>query len=189
MTSKISTLILAIACLAVGLFSSCQSSKIAYGNSYYFKATPKAVPQKEVSPETQQVIASVEKVPMKEVSATERKEALEQKITNLQHHQKQIEETQAALDQASTAQEKREVRRQQRAEKKAFRQELKQLTREIRTAPQEVQKENLSSNGRLGLIFAAIGLILLLVVPGSVGTILGTILLVVGILLLILDLV
>lgn len=189
MTSKISTLILISACLTMALFSSCQSSKIAYGNSYYFKATPKAKAPKVLPSETQPLVASVEKVAEQIPSAAEREEAIMQKISNLQSYQKQLEETQTALDQATTASEKRKVRRQQRGKKKAFRQELKQLSRELRTAPDEVQKENLSKNGRLGLIFAAIGLILLLVVPGSVGYILGTILLVVGVLLLILDIV
>jgi len=189
MTSKISAFILIAVCLTTVLFSSCQSSKIAYGNSYYFKATPKVLSQQEAPPKAQEIVASVKKAPRNEPSATERKEAIEQKILNLQNYQKQLEETQTVLDQASTAQERREIRRQQRGEKKALRQELKQLSREIQLAPEEEQKENLSKNGRLGLIFAAIGLVLLLVVPGSVGYILGTILLVVGILLLILDLV
>ncbi|MGB3587390.1 MAG: hypothetical protein WBA23_12660 [Tunicatimonas sp.] len=189
MTSKISTFILVFTCLAAIFFSSCQSSKIAYGNSYYFKATPKATPQKAILSETKPAIASLKKVPVKVPSATERNEAIVQKISNLQNHQTQLEETQTALNQATTAREKREVRRQQRGKKKVIRQELKQLSRELRAAPEEVQKENLSKNGRLGLIFAAIGLVLLLVVPGSVGYILGTILLVVGVLLLILDLV
>ena len=90
---------------------------------------------------------------------------------------------------ATSTEAKKVFQKQQRAERRAFRRDVKKLTKEIRQAPDEVQKEYLSSNGRLGLILAAIGLVLLLVVPGQIGYILGTILLVVGILLLILDLV
>ena len=171
------------------LLSSCQSSKTAFGNSYYFKATPKTIADSSEEGDDKQAVASIESIQNEPTSLEERKEALDRKIVSLENRQKSIEQTKADIKRASTPQAKRAFRKEQRAEKKAFRGELKELVKDIRTAPEELQTENLSSNGRLGLIFAAIGLVLLLVVPGQVGYILGTILLVVGLLLLILDLV
>lgn len=189
MSAKTAIALLVNFCCIAMLLSACQSSKIAYGNSHYFKATPKSSVVAAEKPEI--ATASIEEVksPAPSVSVEKSKAAIEEKIASLQVRKERVEQAQASVDQATAPAAKRTFRKQRRSERRAFRQDLKQLTREIRQAPEEVQKEYLSSNGRLGLILAAIGLVLLLVVPGQVGYILGTILLVVGILLLILDLV
>ncbi|MEO0330961.1 MAG: hypothetical protein AAF223_04635 [Bacteroidota bacterium] len=183
MIPKVYVSALLFSAILLGLLSACQSSKVAYGNSYYFKATPKAVVKEPL------LSASVEKNVPTQTTAAEHEQAIEQRVIDLQQQQKTLELLEEKRAQPLAAREQRELRRQQRNERKAFRKELKQLAQDIKMAPDRTQKEQLSSNGRLGLILAVIGLLVLLLVPGQVGYVIGVIALVIGLLLLILDLV
>ena len=159
---------------ALLLLASCQSSKIAYGNSYYFKATPRPAPA-PVAEVPNDLLVSTQPVTTSAVP-TQRPEVLS-KVAN----STSIEKT------TSTRKERRSVR-------KAFRTQLKQWLK----APQEKMQPQTSNElrgfSRVGVIVGAAGLVMLIIGliangGGAFLVSLGGILLAVGVVFLLIDLI
>ncbi len=148
---------------AVGMaLSSCQSSKIAYGNSYYFKQTPKhAATASTATVETAAVYASTETdrsfiVPTPDISET---------ISILD--EKHSETTKKV---AVSRAEKKEVRQQRGAQRKAFKKELRKLA----DAQQDPNRDRVQGLVKAGIITGVAGAIMLLVgALTSVGFLIG----------------
>ncbi|WKN32471.1 hypothetical protein PZB74_03805 [Porifericola rhodea] len=166
-------LIIAVSILA----TSCQSSKIAYGNSYYFKQTPKVAE----APATQkaEIVEKLERQPIaeqelqasiskKEVASVEveemmqsAQEHLDQTVAKSENQalKKQAEHISALAKEAKSAQL---TKKEQRAKRKELRKELKEMVKEYKaTAPQAKNGlSDLDKNLRLAIIFWGAGLIL-----------------------------
>lgn len=159
--------------LALLLFTSCQSSKIAYGNTYYFKATPRpaSAPVAEIPDNllvSTQPIASA-------VSAKQPK--MMSKVIN----------TPQILTEknVSTQKERRVVR-------KAFRTQLKQWLKAPQDKMQPQASTELRGFSRVGVIVGAAGLVMLIIGliangGGAFLVSLGGILLAVGVVFLLID--
>ncbi|WPP51150.1 hypothetical protein [Catalinimonas niigatensis] len=193
---------LALLFSVVFFFSSCESSKIAFGNSYYFKQTPKKISKVQTaiekpSPETQQKSISAQALDSKdgyastEVMAAEKsiKEQIEKveekikKMKTLEEEEKKREINNITLTKA----EKKAFKKEKKAEQKELKKEIKVLAKEFKKAPEEVKKQQaVSGNTRTGIILGGVGLILL-IIGGPVLYTVGAILLVVGLVLILVD--
>ena len=147
-------------CLAAG-FSGCQSSKIAYGNSYYFKQKPRPVAP-PTAEEKASLEASLEKQGLTEQLPTgklaEAREQLDEVIAK-----SESSALQASVDR--TKQLAREMKGEQltrkevRGKRRELRQELRTLSKEFRNAsPAETQ--DIDKNLKLALILLGAALIL-----------------------------
>ncbi|MGB3851325.1 MAG: hypothetical protein WA958_15245 [Tunicatimonas sp.] len=135
--------LLAIAGLLVS--TACQSRKIAYGNSYYFKATPRPV---EPAPELQASVApaSVASRPLTTEAFAPARVAP------------------PAVERAAPALTRREARQERRAQRKAIRKQLKQWLKDGPTkATQPQATQEMEGLVRIGIITGAAGAVLLLV--------------------------
>ena len=165
---------------AVGLLvcTSCQSSKIAYGNSYYFKATPRPTqPAPELYTSTAPQSVPVPSVAQPAPSAT-------------------VMPAPASVrsNQTSTVTQK-EVRQTRRARRKATRTHLKRWLKEAPASVKEEVKEQMKQRvegfTKVGIIVGAAGLVMLLVsLLGSNGFLVGIggILLGIGVVFILIDL-
>lgn len=179
MTVK-STLSLVISLLAVSiLFSQCQSSKIAYGNKYYFKQTPRTAESVQaVDPRTEAptqvasqgfaeepvITASVQKQIVKQESAQEMMvEAKEQLAANLNAGEKARLKQRAEKIQnlAQSAQDEKIDRKERRAFRKEMKKEMKALAKDFNSITESKDSnafDDLDDNLRKAIIFWAIGL-------------------------------
>ena len=157
---------------ALLLFASCQSSKIAYGNSYYFKATPRPAPA-PVAEVPNDLLVSTQPMATSVVPA-KRPEVLSKVASNTK-----------VVETATT-------RKERRAMRKAFRTQLKQWLK----APQEKMQPQASTElrgfSRVGVIVGAAGLVMLVIGliasgGGAFLVSLGGILLAVGVVFLLID--
>ena len=153
-------------------FSSCQSSKIAFGNSYYFKQTPKpvtktpATPVKESALEASITIEDVsnEDVKVKMEEAQQQIATLVEKSNN-PALKKSVNRTQELAKEIKSDQlTKKEVR----AKRKELRKEIKTLTKEFKNASPE-EKNEIDRNLKLAIIFFGVALILSII--GGVSTV------------------
>ena len=158
---------------ALLLLASCQSSKTAYGNSYYFKATPRPA-SASVAEVPNDLLVSAQPIATSAVPAKQ-PEVLNKVINNTIQTEKN----------ASTRKERRAVR-------KAFRTQLKQWLK----APQEKMQPQASTElrgfSRVGVIVGAAGLVMLVIGliasgGGAFLVSLGGILLAVGVVFLLID--
>ena len=151
---------LGMLCLAT-CFSGCQSSKIAYGNSYYFKQTPRAVTPPTAA-EQANLKASLEKQGLiEEAVATKMAEAREQLDEAVAKSENAA--LQASVDR--TKQLAREMKSEQltrkevRGKRKELRQELRVLAKEFKNAsPQETK--DIDRNLKFALILLGAALVL-----------------------------
>ena len=123
---------------------SCQSSKIAYGNSYYLKATPRHTPPPP------DLHASVDPTPVSSRSLS----------------QNDFSAAVPSLPQATqvkSATTRREVRQERRAHRRAMRTQLRQWLKEAPTSVKEQVKQQVDGFTRIGIIVGAAGLVMLLV--------------------------
>ena len=168
---RIRQLFLLAATGVVLIGSSCQSRKIAYGNSYYFKATPRELPS---SSELYATVAPVSPQPLflEVIPSTIVPPAVVERTAE------------------PTARTRREARQERRAQRKAIRQQLKQWLRtppEVRQAQVAQRVEGLT---KAGIITGAAGLVMLLIgVLASVSflTAIGGIILAIAVVLILLD--
>lgn len=176
-------LLLCILC-ATSLLTGCQSSKIAYGNSYYFKQTPKPVQKAQVS-------AATEATPIKEDTpkSTELLVANEEVLTSTKNVETLVEQAQQQMvelaektnnealkekahevNSISTAiKEGNLSKKEVRAKKKELRQEMRSLVKEYKALAPEDQKQ-MDSALRLSIILAGAGLLLLIIGGAVAGT-------------------
>ncbi|MDF9797547.1 septum formation inhibitor MinC [Catalinimonas alkaloidigena] len=200
------TLGLSLSLVSLVFFSSCESSKVAFGNSYYFKQTPKKVNQTNEALTSQEITSTNDDKPIEIENPLEKeakvyasaeaivaKQSIKEKIESVENRiekvkalnelETKIEESQSAL----SKEEKRELRKEQRQEKRELKKEIKALAKEYKKAPEEVKQQMaVSGNTRTGIIIGAVGLILL-IIGGAVLYPIGAILLVVGLVLILID--
>ena len=157
------------------LCTACQSSKIAYGNSYYFKATPRETTPRETTPhkvasrETPQASELYVSTAPVAVPSLAQRGVVQPVASPPLPSQVQTEESTLT---------RREARRERRAYRKAVRTQLKQWLEAapLRAAPleaasaksgtQEVgaqEKQQIDGFTRVGIIVGAAGLVMLLV--------------------------
>lgn len=175
-----STFFLFISLMAVSiLFSQCQSSKIAYGNKYYFKQTPrteKPVVPVAARPEAPEqvlpqglaqepmVTASVERPIVKQQSTKQRMlEAKAQVEASLDAGEKAMLKQRAEQIQnlAMSAKDKQLDRKERRAFRKEMKKEMKALARDFNSITESQETnflDDLDENLRKAIIFWAIGL-------------------------------
>lgn len=169
--------VLSGALLIGSVFTGCQSSKIAYGNSYYFKQSPREVAP-ESSTEPEKVLTDVPEEPLL-VSAEPKSQPhqtteariteAEQKIVNQSAPretgvQNRIEKI---TEMAASARSSSLDRREKREKRQEIRREIKALSRELKASPQASSElSDLDPNLRKAIIFGGIGLVLSII--GSV---------------------
>lgn len=174
---------------AASFLSSCESSKIAYGNSYYFKQTPKKIADRETK--EQDLVASIEKESADVLSVDEKvKESLGHVIT-LARENEELKSTLRTEKLELSRPEKKLIKQERRENKREMRKELKTLIKEYRAAPKEV-KESFSSEEvtgylRTGIILGVVGLLLMILGSGSVLGVIGVIALVAGLVFILID--
>lgn len=169
MTNKLTLwTMLGMLCLAT-CFSGCQSSKIAYGNSYYFKQAPQPVAPPTVQ-EQANLKASLEKQGITEEALTtkmaEAREQLDAVVAKSENSalQNSVDRTkQLAREMKGEQLTRKEVR----GKRKELRQELRTLAKEFRNAaPEETQA--IDRNLKLALIFLGIALVLSIIAGATV---------------------
>ena len=161
-------------------FSGCQSSKIAYGNSYYFKQTPKPVAEPRLStPLAEQsaaplaegnLQASVEKdASSHNDAATRLQEARQQIATVVAESNNPALKASVARTQQLAGELKNDqlTRKETRATRKEIRKELRTLTREFRHAAPDATQE-LDQYLKYALILLGLAL-LLSIISGVAG--------------------
>ncbi len=164
--------------------SSCNTSKIAFGNSYYFKQTPKEVVTRT---------AAVPRVDATELTASSQAGALAFRTPvaipqpladaalRYEHANKELERTD--LSHA----EKRMLKAEKRTQKKVFKSELKKISKSQKQADVGDRTTGLI---KAGIIVGAAGLVMLLigilVSGGAVLSTLGGIFLAIGVVLILL---
>ncbi len=175
-----STIGLMISLLAITmLFSQCQSSKIAYGNKYYFKQSPrteKAVASAVTRPEAPEkvipqgpteesiITASVNHRIIKQESPQQMmQEAKAQLEANLDAGEKALLKQRAEKIQnlAMSAKDKQLDRRERRAFRKEMKEEMKSLAEDFNSITESKDSsafDDLDENLRKAIIFWAIGL-------------------------------
>lgn len=174
---------LCVACM----LASCQSSKVAYGNSYYFKQTPKPAVKPQPGPTVEAIPKSDELYVTTEKASITQKEA--EKFIAKAHRQmleaaeksdnKDLKEKAGKIDHLTRSiQEGNMSKKEMRDERRELRKEVRSLIREYRSAPEEMHE--MDRTLRLTLILAGIGLLLLIIggvagytVAGGVFAILG----------------
>ena len=157
-------------CLAAG-FSGCQSSKIAYGNAYYFKQKPRTVAP-PTAQEKANLKASLEKQGLTEQSLTTKMEEAREQLDEIAA-KSENSALQASVDR--TKQLAREMKGEQltrkevRGKRKELRQELRTLAKEFRNAsPAETQ--DIDKNLRLALILLGAALVLSIIAGATVSS-------------------
>ena len=156
--------VILIALCVSAMLSGCQSSKIAYGNSYYFKQAPRTTAPSEVQP----VVVPSEVPKTLEVSLQ----------SDVQSPESMIEKAQAQLESAIAKSENEALKaqakrvsqlaqsmqqedvsaREKRVQRKELKKEIKQLKKQIHMAPDETNE--LDRNLKIALILLIAGLIL-----------------------------
>ncbi len=178
--------IFTVACI----FSGCQSSKIAYGNSYYFKQTPKALPAQQTADRA----ATPEKIASESISSKELQASIAQKVQKTEDVEAMVESAQQQLEKSGNENLKQHVARinnlkeaakdqyltkkEVRATRKEMRKEIKSLVKEYRktASPNKAEGLNdLDKNLRLAIIFLGVGLILSIIYGASYVPAIGVI--------------
>jgi len=162
------------------LFSQCQSSKIAFGNKYYFKQTPRTVEaatvesKRETAPESivsqgfheeDMLTASVQRdvLPVNTTEA-QLEDARKQLAENLDAGEvARLKQKAEKINQlAMSAQDKKVERSERRAARKEMKQEMKELVKEynaIKSTKDSSFLDDLDDNLRKAIIFWGIGVI------------------------------
>ena len=170
---NLSRLLGVVVVLAPLLCASCQSSKVAYGNSYYFKATPRpAVPTPDLYASAAPTLVSPQPLSVPDLP-----------IAALVSPQRPL--TEVAMP------SRKEVRQKRRAHRRAVRTQLKQWIKEAPENVKESVKQQVEGFTRVGIIVGAAGLVMLLVglLAGGNGFLvaLGGILLGIGVVFILID--
>lgn len=186
-----------IVAAAGGTLSSCNTSKIAYGNDYYFKAKPKTAVNHnyaEPVPEADElkVANTLEAETPHPVPAFDEKvvaERIQKAKQDLENQVSSQKQSTANEEVAEIAESKfaKPMTRLDRAERRQHRREIKSAMKSYKKAPQATEQEaGVSRNTRAGIILGAAGVVLILLGGGILYTI-GAVLLVVGVVLILLD--
>jgi len=158
---------------ATCIFTSCQSSKVAYGNKYYFKQAPKTVaesaPKAEVIPETTLEASVAEETAVKETAEVRMQQARE-KIAEVLADESNTE-LQASFQRtkqlASDVNNEQLTRKEVRTKRKELKKEMRTLKKEFKNAAPEATKE-IDRYLRLSLIFFGIAVLLSIIAAVTV---------------------
>lgn len=184
-------LTLLILALLTSSLISCESSKIAYGNSFYFKQTPKKPSVPSTVPGEKKLVASIEENSPEIPSIDEKVAASLTHVAALAQANAEIKTSLQAEKKDLTRIEKKSLRQERRENKRAMRKELKKVVQEYRSAPESIQEKSsakeVTGNLRTGIILGAVGLILMLLGSGSLLAPIGLILLVAGLIFILID--
>lgn len=172
--------------LVIGcMFSSCQSSKVAYGNDYYFKQTPKTVAAQEMNkveaPEkvssqaanSENLQVSIAPVSQQPQAVAARVQAAQQQLAETlaesghEHLQQRVNHINELV---AEAKDQNLSKQEMRAQRKEVRQEIKALVKEYRETAAPNKAEGLSDldkNLRLAIIFWGVGLVLSIVTAAT----------------------
>ncbi|WKN44409.1 hypothetical protein [Tunicatimonas pelagia] len=157
------------------MFSSCQSSKVAFGNSYYFKQTPKSTNQSPtvLAPEEIEKIASqqadlytsLDQEVIVERDAGALIEQAQQQLLAAVEKTDNAELKEKALRMSQLADEmngQELTKKEQRAKRKEIRKEVRSLVKEYKSmSPNETN--DLDRTLKIALILMIVGLILLFI--------------------------
>ena len=165
------TLWIAVCVLALaGIFSGCQSSKIAYGNSYYFKQNPKpeaAAPVNEQAPGSDKLYASAERQQLTQRDAGVLLKQAQAQLLEVadRSNSEALKESAQRFNRTVNSMKGQEMtNKETRAKRKELRKELRTLAKEYKAAaPDETQ--DMDKRLLLSIIFGGAGLIFLFVVP------------------------
>lgn len=134
--------------------ASCNSSKIAYGNSYYFKQEPKPVESSIEPVSTIQFVASNEDAIVPQIPSVH--SPLPDKLAQIAHD---YEQTQKQLEKTDlTRIQKKELKQEKRALRKQFKQELKELPHPENKA---AVADEVTGLLKAGIIVGAAGVVML----------------------------
>ena len=153
-----------------GIFSGCQSSKIAYGNSYYFKQTAKPVAQApapvevdKVSPDSEELYVSAERQALTQQDASVMLEQAQAQLLEVAERSdsEALKESAQRFNQTVNSMKGQEMtKKEARSKRKELRKELRTLAKEYKAAaPDETQ--DMDKQLLLSIIFAGSGLIFL----------------------------
>lgn len=174
------------------LLFSC-TSKIPYGSTYYFPLEPvakseKAVKSDKMDQESEDMLASIEKISSIAPSV---EGLLEKSHENMARISKisRPEEVAGLVADKKAAQNlsKKEAKYERKEARKALKQAVKEYKHDIKEQKKESAQKALTKNMKIGIILAAIGVLLLILPLGYAGYILGTIGLVVGLVLILIE--
>ena len=152
------------------LFSGCQSSKIAYGNSYYFKQAPKAKATAQrldavdkIVPNSAELYVSTqsEKLTQRDASAL-LEQAQAQLLAEVEKRDNPaLKESALRFNETVNSMKGQEMtKKETRAKRKELRKELRTLAKEYKAAaPNETQ--DMDKQALLAIIFGGAGLIFL----------------------------
>ncbi len=132
---------------AAFIFSGCQSSKVAYGNSYYFKQTPKTVakpaPKVEATDEATLEASVAEETAVEETVETRMQEAKEKIAAALADENNA--ELQASFERTkqlvSDMDDEQLTKKEVRVKRKELKKEIRTLTKEFKNAAPEATQE------------------------------------------------
>ncbi|MEM8964899.1 MAG: hypothetical protein AAGE93_00665 [Bacteroidota bacterium] len=155
------------------MFSSCQSSKVAFGNSYYFKQTPKSVDQasvastleeiEKVAPQGAQLYTSLDQEMVSERDAAALIEQAQQQLLAAVEKTDNAELKEKALRMSQLAGEmngQELTKKEQRTKRKEIRKEVRSLVKEYKSmSPNETN--DMDKSLLLSIIFLGAGLIFL----------------------------
>lgn len=168
------------------MLSSCNSSKIAFGNSYYFKQTPKEiVTRASTVPPVSAMEFTTSTLPNTKAMASRKPVSIPQPLAEAALRYEHITKELKRDDLSRT--EKQALKSEKRAQKKAFKAELKKFAQ----APQQDDiDDEITGLLKAGIIVGAAGVVMLLtgilVSGGAVLVTLGGIFLAVGVVLILL---
>ncbi|MGB3585230.1 MAG: hypothetical protein WBA23_01760 [Tunicatimonas sp.] len=178
---------------ATCIFSSCQSSKVAYGNKHYFKQQPRVaqqqptlqpseVPDKleSLSLADEELLASI-KPELEQYKSTEKLMAdATQKLTKKLHksgNSQLAERIEGISDLAVSAKDESLTRRESKNKRKEIRREIRSLAKDLKASPNsETIFDDLDPYLRKAILFWILGLILTILAvalsgAGGVGVI------------------
>ena len=164
--------VLSISLAITSLFTGCQSSKIAYGNSHYFKQQPRStsvskdkVPERVASLglKNETLLVSIQQEVKQHKDTKSLMAEAEQKLneqlaqtgnTHLQERIGRVSELATSVSESANRQEKK-------AKRKEIRQEIKALAKELKSAPHSSSDlDDLDPYLKKAIIFWGIGLVL-----------------------------
>ena len=157
--------VLCVVALA-GVFSGCQSSKIAYGNSYYFKQTPKPVAKAassvdRVAPLSSELQVSAEPEAVAQRDAKSLVERAQQQLLAVaeKSNNTQLKEQAQRMNRMANEMKGQELtKKEARAKRKELRKELRSLAKEYKAmAPNETN--DLDQNLKVSLILLGASLL------------------------------
>ena len=180
MTTKPTLWVMLCVVALAGLFSGCQSSKIAFGNSYYFKQTPKATNQMpssvdKLDPRGADLYASVEREVLAERDAGALIEQAQQQLLVAMEKSDnvQLKERASRMNQLAGEMNGKELtKKETRAKRKELRKELRSLAKEYRSMAPD-QTNDMDQKLKISLILLVAGLVFLLI-PTVITVVIGS---------------